>query len=368
MMAITCRLRSRIWECAVVPKFRTSARFGLRPLPHGRGSVPGHTRAAEPLKSNTAILHMLLVPFLAMILLTGCTGAKRTATDLPFVVVLGTGQDGGIPQAGSFDHPGWTNPRQRRMITCLGLIDRRSGRQWLFDATPDFRRQLYELQLRGTPSSHPPIDGIFLTHAHIGHYTGLMFLGHESMGADGIPVYAMPRMKSFLETNGPWDQLVRLNNIDLHPLAAGTPVSLADDISVTPILVPHRQEYSEVVAYKIDGPRQSILFMPDIDSWSELDETGTTIESLIAQVDVAYLDGTFFANGEIPGRDMSGFPHPFISHSIERFSALPEQERNKVRFIHLNHTNPAQRHDSEAYRAIHSAGMDVALAFEMCPL
>lgn len=282
----------------------------------------------------------------------------------PFVVVLGVAQDGGVPQAGSPDHPGWSDPGRRRLATSLGLVDPQTGERWMFEATPDFRRQLQRLDELHPVASRPGLAGIFLTHAHIGHYTGLMFLGHESMGAADVPVYAMPRMAGFLADNGPWSQLVTYDNIDLRTLAADESVRLNERLSVTPFLVPHRQEFSEVVGYRIDGPRRSALFIPDIDSWEDWDEAGVRVEDLLTGVDVAFLDATFYADGEIPGRDMSGFPHPFITHSIERFAPLPADVRSRVRFIHLNHTNPALWADSEARRTIEAAGFHVAEPLE----
>jgi pyrroloquinoline quinone biosynthesis protein B len=230
----------------------------------------------------------------------------------------------------------------------------------LFEATPDFREQLHRLDEAVPAGDRPGLSGIFLTHAHIGHYTGLMFVGHESMGAQGVPVYAMPKMSAYLRTNGPWSQLVRYNNIDLRSLEDGQSVALNERLRVTPFIVPHRQEYSEVVGYRIDGPERSALFIPDIDSWEEWDTLGTRIEDVLKEVDVAYLDASFYANGEIPGRDMSGFPHPFITHSMARFAPLPAAERAKVRFIHLNHTNPALWPGSEARRTISEKGFRVA--------
>lgn len=280
--------------------------------------------------------------------------------EAPYVLVLGVAQDGGAPQAGYPDEPGWSDPSKRRLVASLGLIDPASGQRWLFDATPDFPEQLQRLDTAQKPKSRPGLDGIFLTHAHIGHYTGLMFLGHEVIGARETPVWAMPRFSQFLRDNGPWQQLVKYRNIALQPLAAGTPVVLNERLKVTAILVPHRQEYSEVVGYRIEGPAKSMLFIPDIDSWTQWEGEGTRIEDEIAKVDVAYLDGTFYANGEIPGRDMSGFPHPFISASLARFANLPPEQRAKIRFIHLNHTNPALWRDTEARRAIEAAGARVA--------
>ena len=286
----------------------------------------------------------------------------------PAVVVLGIAQDAGAPQAGRFDDTRWNDAGAARMVACLGIVDPRTGHRWMIDATPDFRRQLFDLRQASTGPDRPALDGIFLTHAHIGHYTGLMFLGHESMGAKGVPVWAMPRMANFLRSNGPWDQLVRYSNIDLRPLAAGVPVAIGDKLTVTPFTVPHRQEYAEVVGFRIEGPARSALYIPDIDAWEQLDAQGTRIEELVRSVDIAYLDGTFFANGEIPGRDMSGFPHPFIRHSLERFAALPASERAKIRFIHLNHTNPALDPASPARREIEAAGMRVAEQGEKLPL
>jgi pyrroloquinoline quinone biosynthesis protein B len=330
---------------------------------------------------STAPLALVVASVVASVLVSiGCaTTNSRTPTLAPLggpsLIVLGIAQDGGVPQAGSFSDTRWDDPTQRRLVTCLGIIDPRSGepdphsgKRWMIDATPDFRTQLLALYRASRGAARPVLDGIFLTHAHMGHYTGLMFLGHESIGAKKVPVYAMPKMNEFLRTNGPWSQLVAYENIALQPLVVGEAVRLAADLSITPLLVPHRQEFSEVVAFRIDGPSRSALFLPDIDSWREWDAQGTRLEDVLSTVDIAYIDGTFFANGEIPGRDMSGFPHPFISHTIERLANLPASERAKVRFIHLNHTNPALHETSAARAAIHAAGMRVAEEGEFFPL
>ncbi len=294
--------------------------------------------------------------------------AGRSDASTPYVVVLGIAQDGGVPQTGSHADPAFEDPTRRRLATSLGLVDPRTGARWMFEATPDFKWQLWRLDRVAPRKAAPGLDGIFLTHAHVGHYTGLMFLGHESIGARGVPVYAMPRMADFLRTNGPWDQLVRYENIALREVAAGRAVELAADLRVVPLVVPHRQEYSEVVAYRIEGPSKTVLFLPDIDSWHEWDEAGTRLEDVLADVDVVYLDATFFADGEIPGRDMSGFPHPFIRTTMDRLADRPAAERAKVRFIHLNHTNPALDPKSDARREIERRGFRVAEEGEVVDL
>jgi pyrroloquinoline quinone biosynthesis protein B len=290
--------------------------------------------------------------------LAGCAAMNAESTG-PYAVVLGIAQDAGVPQAGC-SRPCCAGAA-RRLVSCLAVVDPASGSRWIFDATPDLPEQLRRLD----SVSPGPLSGIFLTHAHIGHYTGLMHLGREAMGARKTPVHAMPRMREFLRRNGPWDQLVRLENIEIRDLEHAAPVRLNDRLSVTPFLVPHRDEYSETVGFHIRGPIRSILFIPDIDKWEKWDRR---IEETIAGCDVAYLDGTFFENGEIPGRDMSEIPHPFITESMSRFAPLSPSEKAKIRFIHLNHTNPALDPRGEPRRRIERAGFRVAEEMERVPL
>ncbi len=281
----------------------------------------------------------------------------------PYVVVLGIAQDAGYPQAGCDKQccaPAWDDWQRRRFASCIAIVEPNSGKRYLIDCTPDFRDQLRLLdQLAPSrPNEAGKLDGIFLTHAHIGHYAGLIHLGREVMGARQIPVFAMPRMAAFLSTNGPWSQLIDLKQIDLKRIAAAEPIRLSEKLSVVPFLVPHRDEFSETVGFQIHHGEKSVVYLPDIDQWHRWQ---VAVEDIIAGCDVALLDGTFFGQGELPGRDMSKIPHPLIQQSIERFSSLSASQRNKVRFIHLNHSNPALHADSEARKQITASGMQVAV-------
>ena len=285
-------------------------------------------------------------------------GSLTIAQDEPFIYVLGVAQDAGYPQAGCFlPHclPGWENSELRRGATSLALIDPDTRSKYLFEATPNLPEQLYYLERVATNEDYS-LDGVFLTHAHMGHYTGLMFFGFESMNADNIPVYAMPRMSNYLRTNGPWSQLVRMNNIVLRELRDQQPVEF-ERLSVTPILVPHRDEFSETVGYHIRGPQKTALFIPDIDKWQVWDRD--ILEEIRAS-DYALLDATFFDGNELPGRDMEDIPHPFVIESLELFSELSVTDRAKVWFIHLNHSNPLLNPQSEAYQHVIDAGYNIA--------
>ncbi len=285
-------------------------------------------------------------------------------TGQPFLVVLGVGQDGGFPQAGTKDPDAWARIDLHRLPTSLGIVDPISGERWMVEATPAFPEQLRALDEVAPAEGVPGLSGILLTHAHVGHYTGLIHLGREIIGATGVPVYVMPRMGTFLRTNGPWSQLVGLGNIELRELDAGVPVPLNERIRVTPLLVPHRDEFSETVGFLIEGPERTVFFLPDIDKWEAWDARGTRIEEILEQVDVAYLDATFHADGEVPGRPMSEIPHPFVEESMERFSTLPDEVRARVRFIHMNRTNPVGWTGTPEWEAVHAAGFRVAVRGE----
>ncbi len=274
--------------------------------------------------------------FLAPILVKGQIGVPSFQQS-QYITVLGIAQDGGYPQAGcNAEHclRHWRGEEKKRQVVSLGLTDQASGQNWLFEATPDFTAQLKQLQ---QASGSANLSGIFLTHAHMGHYAGLLQLGREAMGTQGMPVYVMPKMKQFLETNAPWSQLVSLGNIKLVLIEADTPIQLASNLQVTPMKVPHRDEFSETVGYRIETAEKSLLFIPDIDKWPLWDRD---IRAEVARVDVALLDATFNEEGELPNRNMSEIPHPFISETISLFSSLSESEKQKVKFIHFNHTNP----------------------------
>lgn len=280
-------------------------------------------------------------------------------------VVLGITQDAGYPHVGCLRAccaPAWRSPSARHHVACLGLVDFRTRRCWLIDATPDLPVQLHRLKALVAPTSSLGVDAIFLTHGHIGHYTGLMYLGREGMNARRLPVYAMPRMAVFLRENAPWNQLVALQNIELRSLNNGKPVHLASDLTVTPFLVPHRSEYTETVGFLVQGPRACLLYLPDIDGWDQWSES---LEEMLGEVDVAYLDGTFFSAAELPpGRRLDEIPHPLMSDTIRRIRHLPPAVRQRVRFIHFNHTNPALHAPTFVRQTIAPLGVRVAVEGE----
>ncbi|WP_273568631.1 MBL fold metallo-hydrolase [Maribacter halichondriae] len=298
----------------------------------------------------------------------GKSHSNTTTTSKVALVILGTAQDAGSPHiacektccANLFE-----NPDYNRKVVSLGIIDSEAKKTFLFEATPDMTEQLKTLKKSALWNATEIPNGIFLTHAHIGHYTGLMYLGKEATNADKVPVYVMPKMKSFLEKNGPWSQLVSNKNIDIKSLEDGREINLTPQIKVIPFTVPHRDEYSETVGYKIIGPNRSVLFIPDIDKWQKW---SASIVSEIEKVDFAFLDATFYDAAEINNRDISEIPHPFVIESIELFENLPTSEKKKIHFIHFNHTNPLLNSESEQSKEVLEKGFNIARTFQKIQL
>lgn len=269
------------------------------------------------------------------------------------IKILGVVQDGGLPHLGS-NKLCCDETEQKRYVTSIILINNENNESYLFDASPDINKQLNFMGDR----IKKDLKGIFLTHAHIGHYTGLMYFGREALNSKSINVYAMPRMKKFLEQNGPWSQLVSLQNISITEIDNNVKISIDSNVTIQPIEVPHRAEFSETVGYKIYGPNKKVLFIPDIDKWYLWEES---IIDEIKQVDYALIDATFYDSKEVNYRDLSEIPHPFVVESMELFDSIQDEEKNKIFFIHLNHTNPLLDNESDQYKFVKGSGYNVAV-------
>jgi len=273
-----------------------------------------------------------------------------------FITILGNVQDAGYPHIGCEKNCCNKNFNSSAVnfVTSLGVTDLVDNKSFLFEATPDISKQLKFLN--NNYSSSTIVDGVFITHAHIGHYTGLMYFGREALGAHKVPVYVMPKMKQFLESNSPWNQLIDLDNVQLREIFKNKKITISKNLIIVPFTVPHRDEFSETVGYKIIGPNKSALFIPDINKWSLWDKD---IVAEVKDVDYAFLDATFFKDGEV-NRPMDEIPHPFIVETINLFKNESIQVKNKIHFIHFNHTNISLQYKNPVIDSIRKLGYNFA--------
>jgi pyrroloquinoline quinone biosynthesis protein B len=279
------------------------------------------------------------------------------------VMVLGIAQDAGHPQADcekSCCKSSFEDYRKKHKVSSIAFSDGSSF--YIVDATPDFIQQLQDAKQTFAGQT---FGGILLTHAHIGHYTGLMYLGREAMNSNSIPVYVLPRMKTFIETNGPWNQLVTLKNIKLFELEENEEFNLSENCFIKPMIVPHREEFSETAGYSIGIHGKTVLFIPDIDKWRLWDQS---INAMIRESDLAFLDATFFDEEELPGRNMNEVPHPFVIESMSLFEPLSANDKKKIHFIHFNHSNPLLNDFSAEYQLTLNSGFKISRENEVISL
>ncbi|MEI8137657.1 MAG: MBL fold metallo-hydrolase [Bacteroidota bacterium] len=304
-------------------------------------------------------MNLKIKTLLPVLILLFCFLKTKSQAKQPYVIVLGVAQDGGYPHLGCEKNccsMAWKNDILKKSVVSLALVDPETKTWWLFEATPDIKEQLkfFKTYTKGEYTYLPA--GVFLTHAHIGHYTGLMQLGREVMNSKEVPVYVLSKMKSFLETNGPWSQLVTLKNISLKELSQDSILKLNSKLAVETLTVPHRDEFSETAGFKIITSVKKYLFIPDIDKWQKWNKS---IIKEVEKVDIALVDATFNEISELKYRKAEDVPHPFVSETMQLFESADLKLKSKLFFIHFNHTNPLLW-DKTAREKVEKAGFNIA--------
>jgi pyrroloquinoline quinone biosynthesis protein B len=280
-------------------------------------------------------------------------------------LVLGSVQDAGFPQVGCYtercnEGRALHAAGRGRFVSSLALVEPQEERFYLVDATPDITRQLdliTDPAFRQRAAARRPFDGIFLTHAHIGHYTGLAVLGKEGMGIRETPVYCTEAMAAFLASNQPWQLMVEQGRLDLRPLAIDRWHRIDEHLDVQLWKVPHRDEFADTVGFVFRGPSSSLLYLPDINAWRAWDRD---VAEAVAGVDVALLDGTFWSMDELPGRSVEDIPHPLMTQTMDALQEVVDQDKSRVLLTHLNNSNPALDDGGPQQAEVARRGFEIA--------
>jgi pyrroloquinoline quinone biosynthesis protein B len=265
-------------------------------------------------------------------------------------IILGSGQDGGAPQVGlssSLSAP--------RTASCVAVIGPQ-GAVVLLDVTPDLRLQSQALLAsdRYPQARETFIDGVFITHAHMGHYAGLLQFGKEAAASDHLPLFGTERFLGYIGSNEPWAALLRDGH--LEPIAIDDSTATIDvDVAIEAIPVPHRDEFSDTVAFSVSVKgHPCLLYLPDIDAWDQWDAANDEI----SRHDIALVDATFSSADELPGRDMASIGHPTVPTTIDRFADLTAETH--IILSHINHSNPLGHEHSDITQQAIDAGFTIA--------
>jgi pyrroloquinoline quinone biosynthesis protein B len=276
-----------------------------------------------------------------------------------FIVILGIMQDAGLPHIGCLCRncqKAFNSPEFVQFSASIGIVDNRLQPPlvWLVDATPDIKYQINMLSAYlGRRPTHPKRlrqpAGIFLTHGHMGHTSGLLQLGPEGMNVSQLPVYGKNSLIQQIRSAKLWRPLV--NNLNLIPLVPSKAIKLSKDFEITPFEVNHRDEtLTGTLCYLLSGNGKRYLYIPDIDHWQGFSNT----MQVIGDVDVAIVDATFFRSDEVPNQAFVS--HPLVSETIEFWQAYDTE----IILTHINHSNPILNEHSDARQSIKSKRISVA--------
>ena len=270
-------------------------------------------------------------------------------------VILGIAQDGGVPHPGCYCNTCryyWGN---QIVLSPSSLAIIEEKRLHLIDVTRNLDRQLREVGNRN-------ITDIWLTHGHIGHIDGIGLFGKEVMNEKNIKLHASESMIELILNTPKWNKLVEEKTLIPTQFKSNEAIQVSENLQITPIQVPHRDELTDTHAFVIKGPEKSLLYIPDHDSWEEtlyMVKQKSVDEWFVSLgIDIVLMDGTFWSKNELSRQ--SDVPHPPIEDSLERLNDLNRKDL-EVFFIHLNHTNPLLIPESDETKLLLDSGCKIPI-------
>jgi pyrroloquinoline quinone biosynthesis protein B len=281
------------------------------------------------------------------------------------VTILGTAQDGGIPQAGCSCRrclDAHIDLKLRKYPVSLGILGV-DGTKHIIEITKNLSEQL----VIWTPDKNELFipETVSITHLHLGHVEGIGQLGKPVMGLREVDVYLSPKNKDVFDNRSDIVLMEDEGNIRTHSKNFYHPFEPKDGcgFSLQFIPIPHRSELGDNAAIIIKAEGKSILFMPDQDSWSDtLDyHSKENIRDFLKMFDIdeALIDGTFWSMDELPRRDISKIPHPTIQETIQLLGSKREGDP-EISFLHLNHSNPVNDLGSEQRKVVEENGWKIS--------
>lgn len=257
------------------------------------------------------------------------------------VEILGNVQDGGVPHLGcecDMCEAAREDERKQKYVGALLIKEDNSDKtvRYLIDATPDIRYQITGNYL----------DGVFISHGHLGHIGGLPFFGTESLDTNDLEIFCTADLKDFVMKNDPFRLMVDRDQIKLNEVENNESVEI-QGCAVEFREVLHRYVNTDTVSFMIKGEDKKLYYMSDIDEWTE------NAKSNVKEADIAIVDGTFWTKEELDRYEE--VPHPPVKETMEEFS----DSDTDIYFTHLNHTNPALREDSEEREELEERGFEV---------
>jgi pyrroloquinoline quinone biosynthesis protein B len=248
------------------------------------------------------------------------------------------------------------------------------GESWfLINASPEIRAQIESFPgLWPRAKRHSPIAGILFTNGDLDHCLGLLSLRESHP----LVVHATAAMRDgFRQNNVLYRTLERFQGqIDWKVVVPGTEQALGTEgtrLRVTGVPVSGNLPL-HLKGLRASVPEDNIGYLirdehtgGKLAYLSGVAGPSPELERAVADADVVFFDGTFWASDELiaaglgtrRAEDMSHWPIGGPGGSLELLSRLPA--RRKV-LIHVNNTNPILREDGPERAALAAAGVEVA--------
>ena len=248
------------------------------------------------------------------------------------------------------------------------------GQSWfLLNASPEIREQIESFpSLWPQHPRHSRIAGIILTNGDLDHCLGLLSLRESHP----ITLYATNAVRSgFTEDNVLYRTLERFDGqATWRTLSLGVSRVLGSDgssLSITAFAVPGKRPIhlegrgrptdEDNVGLLIEDRATShtVAYVPAAATWT------TTLDRMLAAVDVVFFDGTFWSSAELlttgvgskRAEDMAHLPVGGTAGSLYHLGRLTAARRV---LIHINNTNPLLREDSPERAEATAAGIEIA--------
>ena len=282
------------------------------------------------------------------------------------VTILGTAQDAGIPQAGCSCKRcinAHNFPEYKKYPVSIG-IEGCDGSKHLLEITRNLPEQLKEWSGEVEPLGIFVPETVTITHLHLGHIEGIGQFGKPVMNTSDLPIYLSEKNRESIEQRNDIQLMIKERNIKFEPQKYNHSFQPKEDcgFKLRLIPIPHRSELGDTAGIIIEGKKKNLLFLPDQDSWEKTLESFSVkdIRELftLLEIDIAWIDGTFWNLKELPGRNLKEIPHPIIEESLELLG-MRRPEDPEVSFIHLNHSNPVNDNDSMERKLVQSRGWSV---------
>lgn len=290
------------------------------------------------------------------------------------VRVLGSAAGGGVPQW-NCACPNCSAARHgvqpRRLQSSVAIGD---GERWmLLNCSPDIAAQIEAFPpLQPRAKRATPIAGMLITDANVDHLGGLAVLrqsgGHRfivrSTQAVREIATAQPAFAPFAQAPHAWV------DVPIHepckPLWADDLIGSAFDVRAIPVpgLTPgyagRSTAFGAVAAFEIRdcAGGKTLLFAP---VFAAIDDA---LQDAIQRADVAFLDGSFYSDDELPRAELMDKTAHHLGHQPVGGSrgtlARLDGAAGKTIFTHVNNSNPMLDPHSRAACTVRDAGARVA--------